>query len=247
VKYFFVAAALFSFALSAKARVFDFQRENVATYFKGNYGMGNVGKTAFADSIGSTKITDSVKYLWGGELGLLVTMDSVGLRIGINLVNPQKLDGVEGKDAGGTKVYALKSTIIAVLPSAHIEVYLDKGKESRWVVAAGGGAGTVTLINDYDMVPGGPIGDFVEEGSGYVYFGDVNLGYEFVLSDNVTTFLDCGYRYIYVPKLEHKRNATTFLGTVSKGDTVKVSDGTDRKLDLSSYYIGVGFRFYINL
>lgn len=240
-------------ALPAEARVFSFAKENVAVYFKGDAGLLKLGKSGYSKSSGtSTEFTAEPNFGYGGEFGVLLTLNAVGLRLGVTGITSRKMDGIEGKNAAGTLLMTMSSQAIAYAPSAHFEFGLKNTNTQRFFVSLGGGYAYVSLINDYRLTSSGTstypgIVDYTEEGTGNAIFGDVSLSYEFSMTDNVAMLLDLGYRYLQVSRLTHGRAATTFLGPVATGDVVRNSDGTNRTLDLNSPFFGIGFRFYLGI
>ncbi len=71
-----------------------------------------------------------------------------------------------------------------------------------------------------------------------------SMGFEFSLADNVTMLFDTGYRYLLATGFKHSRSANTFLGDVSKGSDMKINGGGQREIDMTSLYVGFGFKFY---
>lgn len=245
-----VTSFILLFGTSAFARKFDLDKHSFAPYVKGNMGTTTVGQDGFKNANGNAGIKEEVEYQYAGEIGLLITGKKVGLRVGVMGIFPQKMDAIEGQTASGAKLYNLNSKILGVFPVAHLEFspVIDSGK--RIYFALGGGAGTVTIINEYTFTSIGTaqynIPDFTEEALAYAYLMEGSIGAELSMDDNATILFDLGYRYLVADKFTHQRSVTTFNGAVNKGDKVVNSDGTSRYLDLSSAFFGLGFRFYFN-
>lgn len=241
-----VLLTLLLICANAEARVFDFSLNKFATYFKGNYGLTAVGKDAYKDSSGATTVfSNGPGFNWGGEVGVLIQTNNAGIRLGYELINPQKQSGIPGTSSG-TEIVTLDSNILGAFPSAHFELYLsNNSKTSRFILSAGGGYGTVSLKNVYSQSPVGP---FVEKGTATTYMLEGAAGFEFLFTDNITIVADAGYRYIPQTNFKADNTFTDVYGnTITKGDVLVNGDGTARQLDLGGVWAGLAFRFYINL
>ncbi len=238
------------FANVAEARKFNLNKQSFAPYFIAEIGTTGISQDAFKGVKGSaTSVKEEVAFQYAGELGVLLTSQKVGLRLGVLFVSPQKIDSVEGASTTGVLHYNLTSKIFGVFPVAHLEFSPVVDANKRVYFALGGGTGTVTILNEYVLTSAGSaqygISDFTEESLAYAYMLEGSLGFEMSMADNVTVLFIGGYRYLVAEKFTHQRSVTTVNGPVTKGE--KVSDsGTDRALDLSSAFAGIGFRFYIN-
>lgn len=244
---FWTIALIMTFAAGAEARVFALDKQKLAFYLKGNFGSSRMERDAFDRSDGATaNIKESVDFQYAGELGLFFKASSFGVRLGVQVINPQKLDNVEGKNAAGILEYNLTSRVFGVMPVGHLEFDFVSGPQFRWYLSAGGGVGSVTLLNTYTFAPASPYGlvDFTEEGTAWVPMYEGSTGIEFSLVDNATMLFDIGYRHLQVTGLKHTRSATTFLGPVGKGSKMTNVGGGERELDMNSVYAGLGFKFY---
>lgn len=241
---------LFLLPSAANAKRFDLQTLNVAPYLKGDIGTSSANQNVFYKSSGAAEFQEKVRFQYGGEIGVLLTSKKAGLRLGVLILSPQKMDAIEGKDAGGTPLFNLTSTVLGVFPIAHFEMSPHVDSSKRVFISIGGGIGSITFLNDYKFTAAGTstysMVDFVEEGKANATLIDAGAGFEFLLTDNVTMLMNGGYRHMAVGDYKHMRDATTFQGGVAKGDTVKNYDDSKRQLNLSSTYIGLGLRFYIN-
>ena len=92
------------------------------------------------------------------------------------------------------------------------------------------------------------VSDHTEKGTQTLIMGEVALGYEYNFSADTTLLFDLGWRQMQAKALTHTSDTTSFLGNVSAGDPLKdtSSSGPNRTLDLGGFYVGLGFRFYIN-
>lgn len=230
-----------------QARVFNLDQQKVAFYFKGNIGTSRLERDAFVRSDGAVAtITEEVLFQYAGEMGLFFAANTWGFRVGVQGIYPQVLDNVEAKNAAGNIEYNMRSRIFGVLPVVHVLYSFIQNKSVRWYVAGGGGMGSVTILNSYTFTSVSPYNlvDFTEEGTAWVPMYEGSTGLEFSLVDNVTMLVDMGYRYMLATGFKHTRAVNTFQGPVGKGDKVTNHGGAERELDMSSAYIGMGFKFY---
>lgn len=252
VKYFFFIWVGCVWSLGAQARVFDFKSEHMATYFRGSYGPSQVGDGAFALSSGTTNTFDrKVQSNYSGEFGILFSLSRFNLRIGAELLSPREISDVVGTSAAGVEQFSLDTKILALIPHAALEFALLQSNTAKLLVGGGLGAASVSLDNTYKMTAAGTassgLSDFTESSKGLTYMGQIYGAVEFLLSDNVTTVLDVGYRYFYLKKLTYTRDGSSYAGTQVKDNEVVNMDGARRSLDLGGYFVGLGFRFYLQL
>ena len=235
--------------LSSVAKVFSFKKTTFGTYFKGNYGLSTLGDDIYDSGAGAdTNFTESPGYILGGEVGVLIRAGYVGFRAGVNIVAPQAMTDMEGKNSAGTVLMTVDSNVTSVLPSIHMEIYPYKTDSTSLAITAGVGSGNTTFVTKYDLTADGEtnygVTDYTEEGRGLSLFSEGGVAFEFHFSRSTTLSVDAGYRYLYVGKFTHQRNVTTIRGTIQKGDVVKVSTGQNLKLNLSGPFAGISFRFY---
>ncbi len=241
---------LFLFSVPAKARVFDFKGESAAAYLRGTYGTIALGKQAFADSGGaSLTFNETSQYGYTGELGFAFTVKAVTLRLGFEVLRPQSFNGVEAKDAAGTIQYNLNTSVIGGGGIVNLDFLFAQGARSRFYVTLGGAYSKLTIRNEYIFTDAGATTyatpSYTEEGSAYAMSMMAGLGWEAAMADSVTFSLDTGYRSLIATGFKHERQSQTVMGNVAVGDSMRNRDGTDRKLDLSGFWVGAGFRFYI--
>lgn len=235
----------------SQARVFSFADVSLATFFKGNIGMTVLRDQSFRNSSGGETVNFDklVPYQFGGEFGLLFSKPFGGFRVSLDLVSPRSLDGVSGSNAAGTPLMTFDSQISGYGPSAHIEFYLARGKQSKAVLSLGASYLTVNILNSYRLTAAGTstytgIVDHTEETSARGFSPIASLGWEFSAFDNVTILADIGYRYLVLSSFTFVRNGTTFTGTMAPGTAAKNVLGQERTLNLSGLWTGISFRFY---
>ena len=237
-------------SIQVEARVFDFKNEKVASFLGGTAGLSNLKKMGY-EFAGPTGLTfnDEAKYLYTGELGVLISMKSVNWRLGLELLRPHTPTDVAVKNAAQTTLYSLTSGVLGAGAVTYLDFILGGGPSNRFYLTIGAGYTKVTLKNEYIFTADGTtaygLGPYTEEGSSWAYSAMAGAGWESVLADTVTFTFNLGYRYMLAQKFIHEREAQTLLGAVAPGQVMKNNDGTDRKLDLSSTWVGLGLRFYL--
>lgn len=239
-------------ARPAEAKKFNFKDVGFATYFKGTYGTTKVGGGAFENSIPeSVSVGPKPRVNYSGEFGILFTTEWFNLRLGAELLLPEHISDVKGRDASNTDLFTLDTQTSAVIPMAYIDANLLGGSFWKFYAGVGTGVAYVIMENKYEMTETGVstlgMGDFVEKATGTAAAFVGHAGLEVLFTDNVTLVLDAGYRYVIVEQLKHDRDATTFQGTVQAGDIVKDRDGSERNMDLGGPYAGLAFRFYLDI
>lgn len=253
-----VLLTILGLAAPAHARIFNFKNEKFATYFRGTAGMSNLKKAAFERSGGQDaggaelSFSDQTNYNYTGEFGIVFTVSRANVRLGLELLRPNAATGVEARNAGGTALYTVDSTVIGYGGVANMEFNLIQTDSSRLFFTGGGGYFSTTLKNEYRFTAAGQSAypgqaDYVEEGTAFNLMGQASFGYEFLFADSVTAVFDAGYRFLLVNNLKHSRDANTLTGTVAPGQTMQNRGGGDRSIDLSGIWVGLGLRFYIGL
>lgn len=248
IKYFFIILIIIQG--SAEARVFDMNRESVAAYFRGGYGLSSIEKSAYEDSSGNNvSIDDGVSNIYNGEFGFALTSSRVSWRFGFEIVSPTAVS-TKGKDGSGVELYKLRSDISAVAPKVGIEINFKQTPTWRIFMMAGYGQASFKMTNKYEFTADGlsafpGMADYTEDVRATVNLIDLMLGYEHLMSDATTIVFETGYRQCEVSEMKHNDDYTTFDGAVEKGDVARNSDASQKKLSLTGAYVSIGFRFYI--
>lgn len=241
-------------APEAHARKFSFAAEDMAAYFRGTGGMSAVEQNAFNKASGSDTTLSSEKstFNYGGELGFLFKVhETLNFRVGAEILQA-KVSDVKGANASGSERFTLESDIFAFNPMAHVEYVWGTGESSRFVGYFGMGLASVRLDNKYEMTTTGTSelsqSSFTEKSNGSFINGVVGLGWEGLFVDNTTVMLDVGYRFLDVNKLKHSAdNPVMGGGMATKGSEVTNADGSQRTFNLGGPFIGLSFRFYIDI
>lgn len=245
----------FFIVFQSYARVFNFKNENLAVFFQGSGGLSSVSNNVFAKSSGSSTVfssSDVVAYNPAFDLGFLFKL-SEGFVVTTSMQLLQTKQVVaKGTNSSGTELMTVTSDVFVMNPRLQFEVDVYNAGTSRFYINAGAGYADVSVDNKYEFTATGSttyssIADYTEKSNNYFISYTMGLGYEYIFVDNVTMNLDLGYRYLKVGQLTHKHDTTTINGAVSKGDVVKNNDGLNREFDLGGVYVGIGFRFYINV
>lgn len=238
----------------ATARVFDFKNESIAPYFRGTGGFTSIGNEAIVNAKGSgvSLSDDEAMFNYSGEFGVLFHLHEMfSFRLAVEAIKGQDLSEIKGSNAGGAELYTVESDTFIFNPNVAIEIIHSQSNALRFFSYLGLGRGSLTLENDYRFTAAGTsafsIDPYIEksESSALSYFGGVGL--EALLVDTTTIQLDVGYRHLKFTQLKHKGNITTLQGSFSKGDVVENDGGSGRQLDFSGLYMGLSFRFYIEI
>lgn len=238
------------FVSSAQARVFSMNDESFAAYLRGTFGQP-VTNTLNSKSSGNNVTLDSEHaYNFSGEFGFIYATQFLNIRFGLEVIKPSDLKDSVGKSSGGSEYYTMTSEISAIVPKMVLEFNVWQRNISRVSVTAGIGYASLVARNSYSMTQAGTtalgVNEFAEDlrGTAPVYEG--GLAYERLLSDTTTFVIEAGYRGLVIPEVRHNSSVTTFQGAVNKNDIAKNMDGSNRELDLTNYYGGVGLRFWIH-
>lgn len=238
---------------SAQARVFNVNSESFAAYVSGTWGPSfeNTLNSDSNSTAGVAVSTDSKNpYNLSGEFGFIYATPKVNLRFGLEVIRPKEIADGKGKDASGAELYSLTSETSVLIPKAALEINLKNWSNVRMFLEMGAGYANLAGRNSYTFTAAGntaysSLPDFYEDlrANAPVYEGA--LGLEGLLSDMTTYVVQAGYRSLKFSEIKHNRDVTTFQGAVSKGDKATNLDGTDRTLDLSNYFVGIAFRFWL--
>jgi hypothetical protein len=239
---------------AAQARVYSIDGETLAPYIGGTWGPGfeNNG-VSLSSSNTTTPITLNVKHSSSpaGEFGIVYSQKAANIRFGLEILRPVELEAVPGKDVTQAELYTLTSEVSVLIPKMVAELNIKKWSASRVILALGAGYANMAGRNSYAFTSTGNstypgMTDFYEDLRANSILSEGSLGFESVLSDTTTYYFQAGYRQLNFTEMKHNREVTTFQGPVNKGDLAKNSDGTSRSLDLSNYFVGISFRFWIH-
>lgn len=236
----------------AGARVFSYKDAGVAAYLRGTAGQSKLNQDQFANADGGMHVDERSIYQYGGELGAVIALGSLQIRIGAEVMQHRPTTQANGSDANGTALYTLDSSVFVFNPNVTFEYSYSGSGNLRYYGALGGGYANVTVVNSYKMLAPGTakwsVADYDEKAEANVYEIHGEVGLETLFTDNVTFLTGIGYRYLEVPKLRYKGDVNTIQnpGGVKKGDTVLNDDGSTRRLNLGGLFASVGFRFYLN-
>ena len=192
-----------------------------------------------------------VEFEYLAEFGLVLHLvETLNFKAGVEALQAQQVSDVKGTHSSGAELYTLESSTFVWNPNLSVEYIYRQTPTLRFFSYFGMGRGSLTLENKYQMTTLGEstyVPTYTEklEGSALAYFG--GFGLEALLSDTTTIQIDAGYRHLKFTQLKHKGNATTIQGSFAKGDVAENDDGSGRTLDFSGFYMGLSFRFYIEI
>lgn len=242
-------------AETAFARKFDYNDGVVGAYVGGTIGLNRLQKTPFEPGKPTTVSYPDfggINYGYSGMLGLNLTLKNrLSIKVGVELLYSSKAKDMEGKNSSGAVLFSETSESLGVNPEMMIEINVVRGTKHR--VSVGGGAGYLTgsIRNDVKMTAAGQtqlgVGNYIEEGQGTGISAKVFSNFEFVLLDNISMVLQLGYRYARVGELKYTRDANlpAPFGAVTKGQTMRNNDGSNRIMDMSGPFAGAQFVFWM--
>jgi hypothetical protein len=252
MKHILILFVIYFFQTVSQARVFSLANETIAPYFKGTVGSSTILQNAFDKSSGNNITVDQkVSLNQSGEFGLLMTAPGFGVRVGIEVISPSSIQGVQGLDASLTPMYDFESQLQAVISKVGLDFGLYVVPLTRVYLGLSGGSVTASIKNNYIFTSAGQtafpgIANYVEESTGTSTMYEALLGYEHLLSDTTTFCFELGYRNLKVPEFKYKSGVTDIYGTAhGAGDVVLNSDGLSRSLDFSGPFAGFVLRFYL--
>lgn len=237
----------------AQARVFNFKDGGLAVFLRGKGGTSNIGNDTFGDSSGTdTVIEDEIKYSYGGELGLLMGMKGFNLRFGAEINRHHPITDGNGKNTSDQDRFTYDAYTFVFNPNVTAEIFMEEGQSTRLYAQVGVGYAMVDVENRYRMTAQGTtdlgVSDFSEKMSGAGMSYLVGAGLETLMLDNVTFSIEAGYQYIKVGELKYTGDVNNIVAPTgaAKGDSALKNDGTKRELNLSTAFVGVSLRFYLN-
>lgn len=233
------------------ARVFNFNKENVAFYFGASYGPSALKQSHFEGTSGTgVTIADSVSINQSGELGLLFKRQGLSFKLGAEVIAPASIKDAKGINASSTQIHTMGSYISALIPKVGAEFDLSAGNWWRVFFSGGYGAGTGSLSNSYTLTAAGQtaypsLTNFTDEASGSFPFYEGGLGGEVLFSDTTTLSLSIGYRSLKITKFKYKEAVTNFNGSHIAGSTVLDDQSLPVASDFSGATAMLQFRFYL--
>lgn len=235
--------------LIVQARVFNIDKETAAAYFMMTGAGSQIGTNALNGESGAgVTFSGGTNYNYSGEFGFLYSRPYASLRFGLEIFKPSLLNSAA--TSGGADLYTAQSDIMGYAPKISLEVNLNRGGTYRSFIAVMAGTASMTLKNDYVLTSAGQsaypgVADHSIEVKGSATLLAATLGYEGLLTDTTTIFVEFGYRQLKFDNLKYTKDVTTFSGTKTSGDTLENAVGAPRTLDFSGGFIGLGFRFFL--
>ncbi len=240
-------------AASAQAKVFNGD-ESLAAYISGTWGPSyenTLASSSNTDILTAITLNSKHPYNMSGEFGFIYATTRSKLRFGLEVIRPKEIQDESGQDSNGNSLYSLTSETSVLIPKAGVEVHVENFGSTRMVLSLAAGYASLAARNSYVFTTAGNttysgLANFYEDLRGYATMYEGSLGFEGLLADMTTYFLNVGYRNLKFEEIKHNRDITPFSGNpVVKGDVAKNIDGSNRTLDLTNYFIGISFRFWI--
>jgi hypothetical protein len=240
------------FAKVTQARVFNFENENLSSFFKGVYSTSAIDQATFLNA-GGTNLTYAGRFVYtlSAEFGVSFSMSSINFLLSLEILRPPPIEANTASDAASTDMYNMNNSIIAAGPKLGIQFLFLQMPTSRLFFEIASAYHKVSIKNDYAFTSDGTtaygVADYTEEGTSFGISAEAHLGYELLVSDNVTMAIDLGYRSLLVGSFTHVRTGTGINGAFTPGAAMKNNDGSDQSVDFTGFTGGISFRFYINL
>lgn len=250
-----LTSLLTSYSFTALARKFDFKTEHLSTYLSLGLTYPNLDKKPFASSSGTdTVFAKQYNVISRTSIGFVLTFSQfINFNLGLGWI----WSSVNTKGYNPTSTYTrfdLKSSLVALNPHLSLEVRLFRSQLQRFYIFFGGGWGRFYLTNKYDLTEQGIRDLNLTEGRNNYKerlknnFISKHLGvaWESLFLDVVTIFLGVGFVHRPINQLIFQKSTSTlFQGDVKAGDVAKTHTGEKRKFHLNSFFLQMGFRFYI--
>ena len=236
---------------TAQAYVVSLKDSGFGAYLKGSYSPWSNGQDIFGNSSGNNmSFNGSSSFIPSGEFGFLFSSQRLTWKLGFEFL-PIPTQNLTGSSRISTAaLYNLSSNASAVNPKLGFEFNLKSWTNSRAWILAEVGESFIDIQNNYSFTTAGTtqfgLSNFTEEVKGQQLFYDAGIGFETILSDTTALEFDAGYRVLNYTTLTHNQAVTTFQGSVSSGTVATNNNGTNRSLNMSGAFAGVGFRFWIN-
>jgi opacity protein-like surface antigen len=235
----------------AKARVFDFKDESVGTYLHAFGGLSELGQDPFGNTGGSgTSFAKKFQYNFGGDAGFVLRMSQrMALRLGVQYLEGVPLTGVSGTSAAGVQRWSLSSSASALIPEAALEYTLLQKTGFKVWMFGGAGYALVKVSNQYTASATSDlaVASYDEASKASSIAGFAGVGAEVLFTDATTFYCDISYTYLPVSQLTYTSSGTGTQGAFQSGQPLLNDYGSRRDIDLSSFNVGAGFRFYINV
>lgn len=231
------------------ARVLDLNQEKFSSYLFFNEAQANLKDSPWINESTATasdnSYSTSLGGVMGGEFGFTYKVQTVAWRFGFEIIKPQKLKSINAS-LSGTTLYQIDSDVTGYAPKIGLEISPWRTPRQRVFIFGYYGSATIMLKNEYTNVTISPTADHTVEMSGSGTLAGGGLGYEIGMLDTTSFVLEAAYRSLKISEFKYTKNVTTFSGAVTSGATAYLIDGTTkRSVDLSGFYVTVGFRFWL--
>lgn len=240
----FVALICFVPCLSL-GKALNLSQSSVASYLTMQSGLKKIGSTPFEFESQASQWSGEFGPGLGGEFGLSLTSRYISWRFGLEILKPNKVSGGQAKSAT-SDLYEYNSDLLGYAPKATLEISPWVTPNRRIFLTGFIGSYSFTLKNEYKSLSISPSVDHTVElvGSGTLVGGGLGIEHNFV--DTTSVLLECSYRSLVAKNFKYKGSGTSFLGAYTSGDPVNTSAGEPREINLSSFTLSLGLRFWLN-
>lgn len=233
------------------ARIFSFENESIAPYLNIRAGMSGMGSAPYEWQSAGQYSGDDVGLIYGGEFGIYMRTQSLGLSIGLLVDTFDPVTGGSGSDSSGNLLYRVDVEGLSYGALINFDFTLSRAEGYLWKFFVGGGYQYLKLESVYTMSAAGQAlvsgqSTFSESYKTAAPFGNIGVSTEFHMSGSTTMNVALGYHYSLASGWNHGQGVTNFAGSANQGDGVVLEDGSEKSMDWSYPYVQVGFQFYVD-
>lgn len=242
---------LFFLAESSQARVFSFEGESVAPYIGLRSGLSSMGSKPFEWQSATSYSGDDIDLLYGGEFGIYLRGESLGVSFGILVHKFDPVTAGVGTNAGGTNLFSVDMDGLAYGPNILFDYQFSRKPGYMWKFIIGGGYQFAKMESEYTFTATGQalVGGQTTLTESYKSdspFAVMGVATEFMMSGTTTISLLFGYHYNFNKQWKYYGGGRNLAGVHSDGDSVLFEDGSAKELDWSYPFLQLGFQFYVD-
>ncbi len=228
-----------------------FEEETVAPFLKLRTGVSSMGNAPFRWQSASQYSGDDVDLVYGGEFGVYLRTQGVGVSLGVLVHTFDPVTGAQGLNASGNRLYTVDVEGLAYGPQVVFDFHLTSTKSYLWKLMLGGGYQFAKLESSYNFTVTGQAlvggqSQLMETYKQEAPFALLAIGTEFHMSGTTTLSVTAGYHYSFSQEWKYDGGGQNFAGAHSQGDSVVFEDASAKNIDWSYPFLQVGFHFYVD-
>jgi hypothetical protein len=236
---------------SVWARVFSFENETMAPYFRLRSGFSSMGNTPYRWQGATRYGGDEVDLIYGGEFGFYYRVARFGVALGVLVHSFDPVMGGRGSDVGGARLYDVDVEGLAYGPQVTFDYQFTGTEDYLWKIVVGGGYQFAKLESTYrytvlgQALTGGQ-SQLTESYKQEAPFAIMAISTEFLLADTTTISITAGYHYSLNQDWNYSGDGQNFAGPHGDGDPLVFEDGSRKTIDWSYPFVQLGFHFYVD-